>query len=89
VVAAVHVFCNGTVIEKGGVMFSHINISKLPASATERHPNIAGAKAQAMGVSLVIHPKTRIYRLRMPTCVYLWLKKKAKIRFGGLVAVLT
>ncbi len=29
---------NGTVIEKGGVMFSHINISKLPASATERHP---------------------------------------------------
>ena len=25
---------NGTVIEKGGVMFSHINISKLPASAT-------------------------------------------------------
>ena len=26
---------NGTVIEKGGVMFSHINISKLPASATD------------------------------------------------------
>ncbi len=47
---------NGTVIEKGGVMFSHINISKLPASATERHPAIAGAKAQALGVSLVIHP---------------------------------
>jgi coproporphyrinogen III oxidase len=45
------------VIEKGGVMFSHINISKLPASATERHPQIAGAKAQALGVSLVIHPK--------------------------------
>ncbi len=48
---------NGEVIEKGGVMFSHINISKLPASATERHPQIAGAKAQALGVSLVIHPK--------------------------------
>ena len=47
---------NGTVIEKGGVMFSHINISNLPASATERHPQISGAKAQAMGVSLVIHP---------------------------------
>ena len=42
---------NGEVIEKGGVMFSHINISKLPASATERHPQIAGAKAQALGVS--------------------------------------
>lgn len=48
---------NGTVIEKGGVMFSHIQINHLPASATERHPQIAGAKAQALGVSLVIHPK--------------------------------
>ena len=48
---------NGDVIEKGGVMFSHINISQLPASATARHPQIAGAKAQALGVSLVIHPK--------------------------------
>ena len=38
-------------------MFSHINISKLPESATARHPEIAGAKAQALGVSLVIHPK--------------------------------
>ncbi len=47
---------NGQVIEKGGVMFSHIDIKALPASATERHPEIAGAKAQAMGVSLVIHP---------------------------------
>ncbi|TXJ09260.1 MAG: oxygen-dependent coproporphyrinogen oxidase [Acinetobacter sp.] len=47
----------GTVIEKGGVMFSHIDIKNLPASATARHPEIAGAKAQALGVSLVIHPK--------------------------------
>lgn len=46
----------GTVIEKGGVMFSHIDIKNLPASATARHPQIAGAKAQALGVSLVIHP---------------------------------
>ena len=47
----------GTVIEKGGVMFSHIDIKHLPASATARHPQIEGAKAQALGVSLVIHPK--------------------------------
>ncbi|WP_133141524.1 oxygen-dependent coproporphyrinogen-III oxidase, partial [Moraxella caviae] len=51
------VLSDGVVIEKGGVMFSHIHINKLPASATERHPQLAGAKAQAMGVSLVIHPK--------------------------------
>lgn len=48
---------DGQVIEKGGVMFSHINIRQLPASATARHPEIAGAPAQALGVSLVIHPK--------------------------------
>lgn len=47
----------GEVIEKGGVMFSHIAIKNLPASATARHPQIAGAKAQALGLSLVIHPK--------------------------------
>lgn len=47
----------GEVIEKAGVMFSHINIQNLPASATARHPQIAGAQAQALGVSLVIHPK--------------------------------
>ncbi len=47
----------GEVIEKGGVMFSHINIKNLPPSATARHPDIAGATAQALGVSLVIHPK--------------------------------
>ena len=47
----------GAVIEKGGVMFSHIAINQLPPSATMRHPEIAGAKAQALGVSLVIHPR--------------------------------
>ncbi|MFZ3192468.1 MAG: oxygen-dependent coproporphyrinogen oxidase [Moraxellaceae bacterium] len=48
---------DGTVIEKGGVMFSHIHLSHLPAAATQRYPQLVGAKAQAMGVSLVIHPK--------------------------------
>jgi len=47
----------GELIEKGGVMFSHIQIRHLPASATARHPQIEGAQAQALGVSLVIHPK--------------------------------
>ena len=52
-----NVLAGGTVIEKGGVMFSHIDIKNLPASATARHPQIEGAKAQAIGLSLVIHPK--------------------------------
>jgi coproporphyrinogen III oxidase len=48
---------DGDVIEKGGVMFSHIQVKHLPASATARHPQIEGATAQALGLSLVIHPK--------------------------------
>lgn len=51
------VLSGGQVIEKGGVMFSHIHINQLPSSASERYPTLAGAKAEAMGVSLVIHPK--------------------------------
>lgn len=51
------VLADGKVLEKGGVMFSHIHIDHLPASASERYPELAGAKAEAMGVSLVIHPK--------------------------------
>ncbi len=51
------VIADGEVIEKGGVMFSHIHIDKMPATATERYPELAGCKAQALGVSLVIHPK--------------------------------
>ena len=41
--------------KRRGDVFSHQH-SQTPASATERHPAIAGAKAQALGVSLVIHP---------------------------------
>lgn len=51
------VISDGKVIEKGGVMFSHIHINHLPATASTRYPNLANAKAEAMGVSLVIHPK--------------------------------
>lgn len=51
------VMAGGEVIEKAGVMFSHIHVKNLPASATARHPNIAGRQAQALGVSLVVHPK--------------------------------
>ena len=48
---------NGNVFEKGGVMFSHVLGDKLPPSATASRPELAGAKWQAMGVSLVIHPR--------------------------------
>ncbi|GBL06233.1 oxygen-dependent coproporphyrinogen oxidase [Glaciecola sp. KUL10] len=50
------VMSNGTVIEQGGVNFSHVFGDKMPASATAHRPELAGREFQAMGVSLVIHP---------------------------------
>lgn len=48
---------NGAVIERGGVNFSHVFGSNMPASATAHRPTLAGRNFQALGVSLVIHPK--------------------------------
>ncbi|MCO7226548.1 oxygen-dependent coproporphyrinogen oxidase [Pleionea sp. CnH1-48] len=47
----------GEVIEKGGVNFSHVKGASLPASATAARPELKGRSFEAMGVSLVIHPK--------------------------------
>lgn len=47
----------GAVIEKGGVNFSHVFGSQMPPSATASRPELAGRSFEAMGVSLVIHPK--------------------------------
>jgi len=48
---------DGSIIEQGGVNFSHVFGEKMPASATAHRPELAGRSFQAMGVSLVIHPK--------------------------------
>ena len=48
---------NGAVFEQAGVNFSHVKGSAMPASATAHRPELAGAQFEAMGVSLVIHPK--------------------------------
>lgn len=51
------VMSNGAVIEQGGVNFSHVYGDQLPASATASRPELAGRSFEAMGVSLVIHPR--------------------------------
>ncbi len=48
---------NGSVIEQGGVNFSHVMGKSLPASATAQRPELAGCGFEAMGVSIVMHPK--------------------------------
>jgi coproporphyrinogen III oxidase len=51
------VMSEGAVIEKGGVNFSHVFGKALPPAATAKRPELAGGAFQAMGVSLVIHPR--------------------------------
>jgi len=51
------VITEGAVIEKGGVNFSHVFGAQMPASATAHRPELAGRRFEAMGVSLVIHPR--------------------------------
>ncbi|TXH86892.1 MAG: oxygen-dependent coproporphyrinogen oxidase [Rhodoferax sp.] len=47
----------GAVFERAGCGFSHVRGPKLPPSATQHRPELAGAAFEAMGVSLVFHPR--------------------------------
>ena len=47
----------GNLLERGGVGFSHVTGTKLPPSASAHRPEIAGRPWEAMGVSLVFHPR--------------------------------
>ena len=49
---------DGKVFERAGVGFSHVSGTKLPPSATAHRPEIAGREWGAMGVSLVLHPRS-------------------------------
>ena len=51
------VLTDGAVFEQGGVNFSHVFGKQLPPSATAHRPELAGRVWQALGVSLVIHPR--------------------------------
>ena len=48
---------NGTVFERAGCGFSHVQGQRLPPSATQHRPELAGAPFEALGVSLVFHPR--------------------------------
>ena len=47
----------GRVFERAGCGFSHVRGPQLPPSATAHRPELAGAPFEAMGVSLVFHPR--------------------------------
>ena len=48
---------DGAVMERAGVGFSHVTGTRLPPSASAHRPEIAGRAWEAMGVSLVFHPR--------------------------------
>jgi coproporphyrinogen III oxidase len=48
---------DGDIFEQAGVNFSHVTGGSLPVSATSKRPELEGRSFEAMGVSLVIHPK--------------------------------
>jgi coproporphyrinogen III oxidase len=47
----------GALLERGGVSFSQVRGPALPPSATQHRPELAGAPFEAIGVSLVFHPR--------------------------------
>ncbi|MFM1988418.1 MAG: hypothetical protein RJA99_1375 [Pseudomonadota bacterium] len=47
----------GRVFERAGVLFSHVTGDRLPPSASAHRQGIAGRSYEAMGVSLVLHPR--------------------------------
>ena len=55
---------NGDIFEKAGINFSDVQGKHLPASATNKRPNLENASFRAMGISLVFHPRNPF----VPTC---------------------
>jgi coproporphyrinogen III oxidase len=47
----------GAVFERAGCGFSHVRGPSLPPSATQHRPELTGAPFEALGVSLVFHPR--------------------------------
>ncbi len=51
------VLTGGEVFEQAGINFSHVSGAALPASASAHRQSLAGRSFQALGVSLVVHPR--------------------------------
>ena len=47
----------GALFERAGVLFSHVMGKTLPPSASAHRPELAGRPWEAMGVSMVLHPR--------------------------------
>jgi coproporphyrinogen III oxidase len=72
----------GDLFERAGVLFSHVHGDRLPPSASAARPELAGRSFEAMGVSLVLHPRSpyvptvhlnvRMFSAQHPTAAPVW-----------------
>lgn len=51
------ILTQGQLFEQAGINFSHVFGEQLPTSATAQRPELSGRNFQALGVSLVVHPR--------------------------------
>lgn len=51
------VLSDGPVLERAAVNFTHTTGARMPAAATERRPELAGRKYEAVSISLIVHPR--------------------------------
>ena len=75
------VLAEGAVFEKAGVAFSHVRGDRLPPSATQHRPELAGRGWEALGVSLVIHPRNPYVPTSHANLRFFW--SEGVFWFGG------
>jgi coproporphyrinogen III oxidase len=73
---------DGNIFERGGCNYSHVFGKKLPPSASEHRPELAGQSWEAAGVSLVIHPKNP-YVPTVHLNVRMFITESGQGWFGG------
>lgn len=81
------ILSEGSVFEKAGVAFSHVRGTRLPPSATASRPELAGRPWEALGVSLVIHPRNPFVPTSHANIRFFWAPPRGVAKgvfwFGG------
>jgi len=70
----------GNFFERGGVNFSHVQGDTLPRAIVDQRPALKGCGFEAMGVSLVLHP-------RNPYCPTVHMNVRLFVATGGATPV--